>query len=68
MEDQKPFFTYQVPEQMEHEECFRSVVTRVEILPDDVVVPSTDPVEYIIELPQTPTAIIPYVEIGRAHV
>ena len=61
MEDQKPFFTYQVPEQMEHEKCFRSVVTRVEILPDDVVVPSTDPVEYFVELPETPTAIVPYV-------
>ena len=61
MEDQKPFFTDQVSQQTEHVEYVRSIVTRVEILPDEYIGTSTHPVEYIVELPQTPTAIVPYV-------
>ena len=61
MEDQKPFFTYQVPEQMEQVEIVRSVVSGVEILPDEYIGTSTHPVEYVVEEPQTPTSIVPYV-------
>jgi len=51
----------QVPEQSEHVEYVRSIVVDVEILPDEYIGTSTHPVEYVVEEPQTPTSIVPYV-------
>ena len=57
MEDQKPFLE-QRPEGKQYE---RSYVVSIELLPEGYEDTSAQPMEYIMEEPETPTSIVPYV-------
>ena len=61
MEDQKPF-QEQMPEQVEHVAYVESYVVDIELLPDGYEETTTYPVEYIVEEPESPTHIVPFVE------